>query len=299
MLLVIILRVPPDSRPSLGAEPEFAARVPDMAERLNDLDGAAWVSHSTTLIESRPGPRSKLKKSHPATFSEQDAARLVRFFTRRGGLVLDPFAGTGSTALACAAEGRRSLGFELYPEWADLARRRIVEELPVGADSDVHEIRTGDALAAYGSLDDGSIDFLLTSPPYWSILKKIDKLVRETRVDEGLAHEYGGDAADVGRERSYTEYLDDLAQHAAAWRRLLRPGRYACVLVGDFRHGPNFHMLHADVAALLDRAGLTSSGLFVIAQRNRPAMPYGYPTAFVPQAAHMFVVVARRSPGVR
>ena len=55
-------------------------------------------------------------------------------------------------------------------------------------------------------------------------------------------------------------------------------------------------MLHADVAALLDRAGLTPSGLFVIVQRNRPAMPYGYPTAFVPQSAHMFVVVARRSP---
>ena len=270
-----------------------------MAERLNDLDGAAWVSHSTTLIESRPGPRSKLKKSHPATFSELDAARLVRFFTRRGGLVLDPFAGTGSTALACAAEGRRSLGFELYQEWADLARRRIAEELPVGADSDAHEIRTGDALAAYGALDDASIDFLLTSPPYWSILKKIDKLVRETRVDQGLAHEYGRDAADVGRERSYTDYLADLALHAAAWRRVLRPGRYACVLVGDFRHGPTFHMLHADVAGLLDGAGLKPSGLFVIVQRNRPAMPYGFPTAFVPQAAHMFVVVARRLPEVR
>ena len=129
-----------------------------MAERLNHLDGAGWVSHSTTLIESRPGPRSKPKKTHPATFSEPDAARLVRFSTRSGGLVLDPFAGTGSTALACAAEGRRSLGFELYPGWADLARRRIAEELPAGADPYAREIRTGDALSAYGSVDDASID---------------------------------------------------------------------------------------------------------------------------------------------
>ena len=51
-------------------------------------------------------------------------------------------------------------------------------------------------------------------------------------------------------------------------------------------------MLHADIVALLD-----ASGLFVIVQLNRPAMPYGYPTAFVPQAAHVFVVVARRLPG--
>ena len=153
------------------------------------------------------------------------------------------------------------MGFELYPQCGGPRPRRIAEELPVGADLDVHEIRTGDALSAYGALEDASVD------------------------------------ADVGRERLYSDYLDGLAVHAAAWRRVLRPGRYAAVLVGDFRHGPRFHMLHADVAVLLDAAGLVPSGLFVIAQRNRPAMPYGYPTAFVPQAAHMFVVVARRPPG--
>ena len=170
---------------------------------------------------------------------------------------------------ARARRRRRAVpGFELYPEWADLARRRIAEQLPAGADPDAHEIRTGDALSAYGSVDDASIAFVLTSPPYWSILKEIDKLVRETRVAEGLAHEYGRHVADVGRERPYSEYLDDLALHAAAWRHVQRPGRYASALVGDFRHGPYFHVLHAGVAALLERAGLTPSGLFVIVQRN-------------------------------
>ena len=77
------------------------------AERLNDLDGPVWVAHSVTVFESRPGSRSALKKEHPATFPEEDAARLIRFFTRRGGLVLDPFAGAGSTLIAAAREGRR------------------------------------------------------------------------------------------------------------------------------------------------------------------------------------------------
>jgi site-specific DNA-methyltransferase (adenine-specific) len=41
-----------------------------------------------------------------------------------GGLVLDPFAGAGTTGLAALAEGRRFLGFELHAGYAAIARRR-------------------------------------------------------------------------------------------------------------------------------------------------------------------------------
>ncbi len=46
-----------------------------------------------------------------------------------GGLVLDPFAGSGSTGLAALRAGRRFLGFELSIEWAEFARRRIAGPL--------------------------------------------------------------------------------------------------------------------------------------------------------------------------
>ena len=45
--------------------------------------------------------------------------------TNEGDLVLDPFMGTGTTAVAAARLGRRHIGFELSPEYADIARSKV------------------------------------------------------------------------------------------------------------------------------------------------------------------------------
>jgi hypothetical protein len=50
---------------------------------------------------------------------------VVRDYSRPGDLVVDPFAGAGTTALACRAEGRRCITSEAMPEHYEIARRRI------------------------------------------------------------------------------------------------------------------------------------------------------------------------------
>jgi site-specific DNA-methyltransferase (adenine-specific) len=59
----------------------------------------------------------------------QKPVELVRHFlalhTKPGDLVLDPFAGSGTTGVACAEMGRRFLGFEIDPHWAEVANQRI------------------------------------------------------------------------------------------------------------------------------------------------------------------------------
>ena len=50
---------------------------------------------------------------------------LVRMVTPPGGLVVDPFAGSGSTLLAARAEGFDALGFEREPSYAAIARGRL------------------------------------------------------------------------------------------------------------------------------------------------------------------------------
>jgi site-specific DNA-methyltransferase (adenine-specific) len=51
---------------------------------------------------------------------------IVRDYTRPGDLVVDPFAGSGTTAIACAAEGRRCITSEEKPEHYEIARARIL-----------------------------------------------------------------------------------------------------------------------------------------------------------------------------
>jgi len=56
---------------------------------------------------------------------------LIRLVTPTGGLVLDPFCGSGSTGIAALREGRRFVGVELDPDYAAIARRRIAEDMPL------------------------------------------------------------------------------------------------------------------------------------------------------------------------
>jgi len=50
---------------------------------------------------------------------------LCRLITPPGGVVLDPFMGSGSTGCAAVLEGRDFIGIELDEKWVDVARRRI------------------------------------------------------------------------------------------------------------------------------------------------------------------------------
>lgn len=72
------------------------------------------------------------ENSHPTVKPTDLMVYLVRLVTPPGGLVLDPFTGSGSTGKACMREGFRFVGCELSPEYAAIAQARIEHELTGG-----------------------------------------------------------------------------------------------------------------------------------------------------------------------
>ena len=67
------------------------------------------------------------RAGHPAPYPPALAERLIRMFSFAGDMVLDPFAGTGSTTIAAIAAGRHSIGNEIEPSYLNMARVRIKE----------------------------------------------------------------------------------------------------------------------------------------------------------------------------
>ena len=65
--------------------------------------------------------------SHPTVKSVALMRWLVRLVTRRGGLVLDPFMGSGTTGIAALQEGMRFVGIERDADYMEIAKRRIME----------------------------------------------------------------------------------------------------------------------------------------------------------------------------
>jgi DNA modification methylase len=78
-------------------------------------------------------------RRHPAPFPLALAERLVRMFSFVGDTVLDPFAGTGTTNVAAARWGRHSIGYEIEPDYFDMACSRVAEvvqpQLPLAQDT--------------------------------------------------------------------------------------------------------------------------------------------------------------------
>jgi site-specific DNA-methyltransferase (adenine-specific) len=87
-------------------------------------DGARPTTVFSTAVGSRRGVK------HPAPMSLDLAKQLVSLSTPPGGLVLDPFCGSGTTLLAARARGRLSVGIDLSGEYINEAIRRLRENPP-------------------------------------------------------------------------------------------------------------------------------------------------------------------------
>jgi site-specific DNA-methyltransferase (adenine-specific) len=66
---------------------------------------------------------------HPAPFPVELPRRLIQLYTFAGELVLDPFMGSGQTAIAALRTGRHFVGYETDPGYVKLAEERIQQEL--------------------------------------------------------------------------------------------------------------------------------------------------------------------------
>ena len=69
--------------------------------------------------------RDKALYGHPTIKPLGMTSKILRVFTDPGDMVLDPFSGSGTTAVACKELGRNFLGFEIDPEWHKAACDRL------------------------------------------------------------------------------------------------------------------------------------------------------------------------------
>jgi len=296
-------------------------RPPHPANTLNELSGEEWLYFTKsvwqTAYPSELGHAAR--RAHGANKPPRLMARLIEFFSRTGELVLDPFGGVGGTLLGAAiARGpRRAIGIELEPRWVAIYER-LVDELsaerdgagPILADlgptdpggpRDFEpsgcELRLGDALELLPAMPEASVDFVATDPPYNIQLRltmaggPLAKTHANRRTDYAMVTD---DPADLANSRDYAAYLERMATVLAELRRILRPGRYACVIVRDACQDGRYVFTGSDLAARAASVGLVPKGDIVWYQAGTRLRPYGYPKGFVPNIAHQHILVLRR-----
>lgn len=266
---------------------------------LNNLSAKDWVKETISVFVQRGlGANHKdaqIEKQHPAPFSFQDIARLIVFFTKKGGLVLDPFVGVGSTLKACAYTGRQGVGIELNQMFVDLCKKRMVEEVQGDFLHEVNqEVIHGDASQVLRLIPDEKFDFVVTSPPYWNILKKIDHKATQERVERNLPTDYGNDARDPSNAKTYEDFIERLCDIMGEVVRTLKRRKYVCIVVSDFRHKDDYYMFHCDLANRLRQHELKLKGITILYQKFKRIFPYGYPYSYVPNIHHQYILIMQR-----
>lgn len=276
----------------------------DKRNSLNDLTGKEWIPETKSYMYQKglgaSHPHAQIEIQHPAPFSFQDIQSLLRFFTKKGMRVLDPFGGVGSTAKACELLGRECTSIELSEKYHSLSVERLETEVAVGASSH-HNFINGDSCVELPLLDNNSIDFIVTSPPYWGILHKQDQKVKKNRVEMHLDTQYSEDSRDLGNVKSYNQFLnvlcDDIFMQCA---RILKKGKYMAIIVSDFRDKGDYISFHSDLIKKLNKAPVIGGGTLVLQgtkiliQNHKSLHPYGYPFSYVENIHHQYILIFRK-----
>ncbi|MCR4420764.1 MAG: DNA methyltransferase [Clostridia bacterium] len=275
--------------------------------RLNDLSPAEWLYWTDTLYLTHypPDATHSLRKAHGAMKPPEVMAEIIRFFTKERQMVLDPLAGVGGTLLGAALVNRAALGFELNSAWVEVYRRlqreyvvwqgRLVERsaLPAGEKGRPieAEMRLGDCLELMAELPDESVDAVVTDPPYGHD-HGASGFTRETN----FAMTNPGEEKDFGNASSLEEYLSSMRALGRAVFRVLRPGKYFVLIVGDRYRNREYVPLGFMVAQEMRAVGFRLKGVKIWCNKatQRPLKPYAVLTSFVPNITHQNIIILRK-----
>jgi site-specific DNA-methyltransferase (adenine-specific) len=107
--------------------------VPRAERAKRDLPSVATISKDefleATLDVWELPTESARRVSHPAPYPVELPQRLIELYTYDGDLVLDPFMGSGTTAVAAVRTGRRYVGYDTDPDYVEIATKRAAEEV--------------------------------------------------------------------------------------------------------------------------------------------------------------------------
>ncbi|MBI5122633.1 methyltransferase domain-containing protein [Candidatus Roizmanbacteria bacterium] len=267
----------------------------DKRNILNDLSGREWLLLTKSIWISEKCADDKFAFQHPAPFLINDIRKLVRFFTKKDMVVLDPFCGSGTTLVACAKENRKGIGIDLNKNYCRMSRKRL-QELKLKQNQ---QVICGDSLKKISTIE-GKIDYCVTSPPYHNILRHNGGGLREIKDKDvrngarlGVEY-YSNDKQDLGNQAQYKDFLHLLKEVMTKVYKKLRDKKYCSIIISDFTVNKKETNASGDVIRLMQEIGFGFEGAIVLVQDNKPLYPFGYPFAYKINHHHQYILNFRK-----
>lgn len=187
-------------------------------------------------------------------FAPQIARNIILRYSNEGDTVLDPMVGGGTTLIETKLLKRKGIGIDINPEAIALTKRNL--EFECGSECE-QTVRIGD-VRNMNFLSSGSIDLIITHPPYLNIIKYSDGRIE-------------GDLSNISEVR---RFCSELNKGIAEFFRVLKENSYCAVLIGDTRKNKHYVPLAFYVMQLFFENGFILKEDIIKIQHNCTSTPY-------------------------
>jgi DNA modification methylase len=259
--------------------------------KLNDLSGREWIKFTKSWFILRPKKRDT-KILHPASFPEELVEEFIKFFTKRGQWVLDPFLGTGSTLIACQNTGRNGIGIEINEKYVKIAKQRLKQQSLIDTQQIVLQGDSNNIEKIFLENKFPKMDFCITSPPYWNQLKR-NYMRQRGRKEKGFDTKYSENEKDIGNIDDYESFL--LAQEKIFDKvyNVMKSNAYLVVITNNVFADGKLYPLAFDTFKSLSKKWVPKDEKIWL-QDDKPLLPLGIYSAWVANRAHQYCLIFRK-----
>lgn len=200
-----------------------------------------------------------LNAKYRGNWAPQVARNLILRYSKEGDVVLDPFSGGGTTLIECKLTNRKGVAVDINKEAIMVTKDRLNFKT---VNEDVYEDQKtylGDA-RNLNLIGDSSVDLVMMHPPYANIIS----------YTKNSNHKADGDLSKV---KSIKEFCNEMERVAFEAYRVIKPGKYCAILMGDTRRGKHQVPVSFRVMDSFLRTGFILKESIIKAQHNTKTAP--------------------------
>ncbi|MFQ6059956.1 MAG: TRM11 family SAM-dependent methyltransferase [Thermoplasmata archaeon] len=182
------------------------------------------LEHTTMWSFKKRGNWATHKGDFRGNWSPQIPRNLILRYSKVGDIVLDPMVGSGTTLIETKITGRNGIGVDIDPSALLVAMSRLEFDV---SDEDIPEsfqkVFLGDA-RNLDLIENDSVDLVLVHPPQPDYIGNVN----------------GRNTADLSFVSGFEEYCREMKEVAREVYRVLRPGKFSAIMIGDTRRHKHY-----------------------------------------------------------
>ena len=192
------------------------------------------------------------KGDYRGNWSPHIPRNLIMKYTKENETVLDCFVGSGTTLIECKLLNRNGIGIDINQNALNITKQRLSFDIENNSIQTLHCTNA----KKIEILEDESIDFICTHPPYSNIIKYSDDIDGDLSILE------------------YHEFTNEMTHVSNELYRVLKKKHYCSFMIGDMRKNGNVIPLGFNIMNVFINSGFTLKEIIIKEQHNCKSTSY-------------------------